>query len=176
MTFYRPVTAWHIPAVAWARSLQELAADGRRGVEGIALWLGTRTDSVGTITHIAFLRGQHVHRSRYLIQVEPSVLNDLTDVASDRCVVLVGQIHSHAPECRTDLSDADRNYGFTVPGYLSVVAPDFVADPTIEIADCGVHIFEPGRGYRQLEADEVRQRVLVVDGLAIDVLHVGEER
>lgn len=175
MSFYHPVTAWHIPASAWAESLKELAADGRHGTEGIALWLGTRADGVARITHVALLRGQHIHRSRYLIQVEPELLNDLTDAAGDCGVVLVGQIHSHAPECRTDLSEADRQYGFSVPGYLSVVAPDFATRARTDVADCGVHIFEPRAGYCRLGVDDVRQRVLLVDNGGFDVFYIGEQ-
>lgn len=176
MSFYHTVSAWHIPAAAWAASLTELAADGRRGTEGIALWLGTRYGGVARISHVALLRGPHVHRSRYLVQVEPELLNDLTDAVCDRGIVLVGQIHSHAPECRTDLSLADRQYGFTVPGYLSMVAPDFASRPRTPVGDCGVHIFEPGAGYRRLSANDVRERVLLVDSAGFDVFHVGEQR
>ncbi|MER3406785.1 MAG: hypothetical protein C4289_17785, partial [Chloroflexota bacterium] len=77
------------------------------------------------ITHVVGLRGPGVIKRPDFLRIEPWLLNDVTDLAIDLGVVLVGQVHTHGPGYGTDLSMTDRTYGIAVPFYISVVAPDY---------------------------------------------------
>src|SRR5438128_2331576 len=119
MSPYSPVNVWLLPREALSLSMNEMAIDGRLGREGVALWLGKRENAVATITHVVALRGRGVSKRFDLLNISAELLNDVTDVAIDLGIMLVGQIHSHAPNFSTDLSPTDRMYGINVPDYLS---------------------------------------------------------
>ena len=175
MTFFAPVNTWRIPEPAFAASLQEMARDGVRGDEGVALWLGRRGGGQAEVTHMVALRGPGVVKRPDQLVIEPALLNDVTDLAVELGVVLVGQIHSHGELYGTDLSHADRTLGIRVPYYLSLVAPDYALRPRTRLEDCGVHVFEPGRGFRRLSVAEVGRRLQAVADASVPVLTVGKE-
>lgn len=173
MKFFPPIQKWSIPVCAWEASLEELAFDGQIGREGIAMWLGRRLAGIASISHVALLRGSGVRKRRYLIEIDAGLVNDLTDAALERNVVLLGQIHSHAPECSTDLSHADRQFGISVPSYLSVVAPEFALRSPTGLADCGFHVFDPPFGFRRLDLAEAEQRFSIVAAPDLETFIVG---
>ena len=173
-SFFPPVDRWHLPQAALDASYREMARDGQAGTEGVALWLGNREASTGRITHVVGLRGPGVLKRRDLLRIEPWLFNDLADLLLELGVCLVGQIHSHPPGCSTDLSPTDREYGIKAPDYLSLVAPDFAARPTACVEDCGVHVFDPGTGYRRMPPDEIAARICVESHIAVPFLIVGE--
>src|SRR6266478_6192945 len=88
------VESWHIPEMAVADSLREMAQDGSQGNEGIVLWLGRRHRDEATVTHLVGLRGPGITRQPDLLIIEPWLLNEVTDVTIELKVALVGQIHS----------------------------------------------------------------------------------
>jgi hypothetical protein len=163
---------WHIPRSAIQHSIGEMAIDGRRGCEGIAMWLGHFQDDTAIVTHIALLRGPGIQKMPYQIVISADLVNDLTDVAIDLNVVLVGQIHSHGPLHGTHLSETDKRYGICSPGYLSVVAPNYAMDLTTEIDQLGFHIFEDG-GWRRLSSSAARNRVVIPEELEVAVVTAG---
>jgi len=110
-----------------------------------------------------------------LLVVSPWLLNEVADVALQLSVSLIGQIHTHGSGYDIDLSRTDRARGIAVPYFLSVVAPDYGLRSDIGIADCGVHVFEPGLGYRRLSTREVEQRVQVVSGSPPPLLLIGQD-
>jgi hypothetical protein len=63
--------------------------------------------------------------------------------------------------------------GITVPGFLSVVAPDYAMRPTTPIADCGVHLFEPPSGWRRMAQVEVTARIVITAGADATLLVAG---
>jgi proteasome lid subunit RPN8/RPN11 len=175
MTFFAPVNTWRIPEPAFAASLQEMAHDGVRGDEGVALWLGRRGAGQAEVTHVVALRGPGVVKRPDQLTIGPALVNDVTDLAIDLGLVLVGQIHSHGELYGTDLSYADRTFGVRVPYYLSLVAPDYALRPRTRLEECGVHVFEPGRGFRRLPVAEVGRRLHLVAAAPAPVLTVGKE-
>ena len=175
MTFFAPVSTWRIPEAALAASLLEMARDGVRGNEGVALWLGRRGGGQAEVTHVVALRGPGVVKRPDQLVIQAALINDVTDLAIELGVVLVGQIHSHGELYGTDLSYADRTLGIRVPYYLSLVAPDYALRPRTRLEDCGVHVFEPGSGFRRLPAAEVGQRLQAVAAAPVPVLTVGKE-
>lgn len=179
-SFFPFVQTWLLPETALSDSLREMAGDGVSGNEGIVLWLGSRRDGLAQVTHLVGLRGPNVIKQPSFLKIQTPLLNDVTDLAIELGVSLIGQIHSHGPslgnrEYATNLSMTDRLYGIRVPYYLSVVAPDYAIDERIGILDCGVHVFEPDQGYRRLSNSEVEQRITVVTRARPPFVIIGEE-
>jgi len=171
--FFPAVDVWHLPRSAFAASLHEMARDGIHGNEGIALWLGRRVGAVATVTHVVCLRGSDVVREPAHLHVGAGTLNDVADIAIEHGVSIVGQIHSHGRDFGVDLSLTDRRYGIAVPHFLSVVAPDYALRSDTTIAECGVHVFEAGKGYRRLDARESAGRLLLTDDVEATILLAG---
>jgi hypothetical protein len=174
-SYFSPIHRWILPESVLADSLTEMAHDGAHQNEGVMLWLGHRKDGQVEVSHLVALRGPGVIRGPYLLQIESVLLNDVADLAIEHGASLVGQIHSHGGGCSTDLSVTDGTYGFAVPYYLSVVAPDYGLRPNTTITDCGVHVFEPVMGYRRLTRQETLDRIYIVPGPHLPLLIVGEE-
>jgi hypothetical protein len=175
MSFFTPISKWCIPATALAQSLREMAQDGVLGNEGVTLWLGHRGDGQADVTHLVALRGPGVVKRPDQLVIQSRLVNEVTDLAIELGLVLVGQIHSHGELYGTDLSYADRNFGIKVPYFLSVVAPDYALRPQTRLDECGVHLFEPGRGFRRLSQSEVVRRFDVVPAAPLPFSTVGEE-
>ena len=172
--FFPPVARWHLPEDVVRGSFAELARDGQQGNEGIALWLGRRRGGDAEVTHLVSLRGPGVRKGPGVLRIEPWLLNAVTDLTTALEVALVGQIHSHGRGW-VDLSPTDRADGIAVPYYLSVIAPWFALRPHTGLADCGVHVFEPGAGWRRLSVSETRTRLQVISGGRVPLITVGEE-
>ncbi len=175
MSFFKPINAWRIPESALVESLREMARDGVLGNEGVAMWLGHRGDGVAEVTHVVVLRGPDLVKRPDQLVIPPSLVNDVTDLAIDNDLVLVGQIHSHGELHGTDLSYADRTFGIKVPFFLSLVAPDYALRPKTRLEDCGVHVYESHDGFRRLTTKEIANRLQIVPGVQVPVLSVGGE-
>jgi hypothetical protein len=152
---------WRLPKAALQSAMAEMALDGARRCEGIALWLGHRYGDVAEITHVVGLRGPGISRRPDYLSISPELLNDVTDAAIELGVFLVGQIHSHPPGAGVGLSPLDQRYGICAPGYLSAVAPNFAARLDTPTSECGFHLFERGAWHR-FGPDECARRVEVV--------------
>jgi proteasome lid subunit RPN8/RPN11 len=175
MSFFTPISTWSIPETALVQSLQEMARDGLLGNEGVALWLGHRANGQADVRHLVTLRGSCVLKRPDQLVIRPQIVNEVTDLAIELGLVLIGQIHSHGGRYGTDLSYADRNFGIKVPYYLSLVAPDYALRPQTRLDECGVHVFEPDRGFRRLTPNEVAGRLVIVCGAPLPLSTVGEE-
>jgi hypothetical protein len=173
MTFFSIPSQWRIPQSAMQLSIQEMAIDGARGCEGVALWLGRYNGDAVSVTHVVALRGAGVRKAPDLLQISADLVNEVTDLAIAHRTTLVGQIHSHGRLFGTDLSWTDKQCGIAVPGFLSVVAPDYGMRPATAIGDCGVHLFEPPAGWRRMGQPEVTELVVVTSGDATPLLVAG---
>jgi hypothetical protein len=170
---YFPCTEiWRIPETVIPDSLAEMAIDGRSGNEGLVLWLGQDREEIAMVTHLVRLRGPLVQKRPDFINIHPSLLNDVADLAIDHRVHLIGQVHTHGPGYGLDLSRTDREYGLQVPHYLSLVAPDYGCT-TAPIHEWGVHVFAEGRGYIRLTTAESRRRLQICAGPCLPFFTVG---
>ena len=174
-TFFPSVEMWRLAEGVLEGSLQEMSNDGVHGNEGVVLWLGRRAQGQAEITYLVGLRGSGITKRSDLLVISSWVLNEVSDIALQLSVSLIGQIHTHGSGYGIDLSRTDRTRGIAVPHFLSVVAPDYGLRSDISIADCGVHVFEPGLGYRRLSLREVEHRVQVVPGSPAPLLLVGQD-
>jgi hypothetical protein len=173
MSYYPQVERWTIPRRALELSREEMASDGRHGDEGIALWLGTKKEGEARITHVTFLRGPAVLKSPANIQVHPELMRAVHEAALDAGVILVGQVHSHSADYGVNLSPSDHAYGFHVPYFLSIVWPNYAQTASTTLADCGVHIFLPEKGYKRLSRLGVARKIALAPRAKVKVLIVG---
>lgn len=172
---FPPVRSWIISKDAFAASMAEMAQDGRRGQEGIVLWLGRRLQGQARVTHLVELRGHGIIKAADYLSIDAWLINEITDFVVENEIALIGQIHSHGPNYGTDLSDSDRRLGIAVPYYLSIVAPDYGLRAQTAVTDCGVHVFEPHFGFRRLPTNEVEGRIHIAVGPSPAILILGEE-
>ena len=170
--FFSETTKWLLPGTVLPDSLMEMAIDGRRGNEGVVLWLGRDKGEIAEVTHLVKLRGPLVTKLPNHIHIESALFNDVADLAIDHSIRLLGQIHSHGPGYSLDLSRTDRVYGLQTPYYLSLVAPDYALSDS-SIVDCGVHVFRPERGYVRLSRAEVSRQINIVPGHHLPFIEVG---
>ena len=80
------------------------------------MWLGRYEDITAIVTHAGILRGAHVRKAPRLLMIDLELINELTDLAIENKLRLIGQIYSHGPDFGTNLSETDRRYGVAVPG------------------------------------------------------------
>ncbi|MBI3894359.1 MAG: hypothetical protein HY313_00360 [Acidobacteria bacterium] len=174
MSLYEKIKHWRMPTNTLSASLQAMAPDGLRGNEGIVMWLGRSASNVATITHLVTF-AEHLLRKRPdFLEIPPSTMSRLTDLAETLEVSLIGQIHSH-PGTFIDLSIPDRRYGISAPYYLSVVAPHYAQRPDTDWRDCGVHQFIPRAGFRRVSNVEVRWRIERLPFANATSISLGEE-
>lgn len=153
------MTAWIFAADLLEVSLRVMRPHGAAGNEGLALWFGIERDSVVLITHLVEPHGPGFSTCPYHISLSLRGMARLTALADELGAPLVGQIHSH-PGRLLDLSDVDERKGIRVPDYLSLVCPHYAQLSTLDVSECGVHVFE-GSAYRRLEPLEIQQRIAV---------------
>jgi proteasome lid subunit RPN8/RPN11 len=149
-----------------------MAIDGCDGNEGIVFWLGQDREDIAEITHLVRLRGPLVVKHPEFVQVHPSLFNEIADIAIAHRLRLIGQVHTHGPDYRLDLSPTDRQYGIKTPSYLSLVAPNY-GRTEVPVHHWGVHIFEEGLGYVRMRPAEAQRRIQVVSGPGLPFLTVG---
>jgi hypothetical protein len=171
--YFPQVDKWSIPESALRYSIQEMAIDGRLGNEGVVLWLGRRCDGNAILTHLIRLRGPGVTKHPDLLLIDSDLMNDVADIAIDLDVQLIGQIHSHGPRHGVNLSATDLQYGIAVPGYLSVVAPDYAMRSGTTFGDCGVHVCDSNSSFRRLAPNELNNRIETVSADSLPFLTVG---
>ena len=151
---------WLLPSNLLQVSIAMMAPRGRAGNEGLALWLGRESDGFARVTHALELRGPGFRSSPLQLSISMLGMSAITDLADEKGVFLLGQVHSH-PGGYIELSDTDRRYGIRIADYLSVVCPHYAQAPATRFADCGVHVFD-GDDYRPLATPEVARRISFV--------------
>lgn len=156
--YFPTVDRWSLSEAVLQTSMAEMSRDGARGSEGVAMWLGRRAQGCATVTHVVALRGCGVIKRPAQLVIQEPVFAAVTEVAIELAVSLIGQIHSHGPGYGVDLSPTDRMYGVAVPYYLSLVAPDYAMRPYTPLTACGVHVLQPGQGFRRLSIPEINTR------------------
>lgn len=160
MAFFNVPKRWRMPLHALQLSFGEMARDGQRSWEGVALWLGRRDGEDAVVTHVVGLRGPGVVKRPDYLFISPELINEVADVASASGTYLLGQIHSHGPGYGVHLSDTDKRFGIAVPGYLSAVAPDYAMRVSTPVADCGFHLYE-NKLWRRLANQELAKRLYI---------------
>ncbi len=174
MNYFPKIDRWHIPEAALAKSVEEMAIDGRDGNEGTCFWLGRRADREAEVSQLVLLRGNGISKKPFNIRISPDLMRQVHEQAERQGLVLLGQIHSHSGRCGVDMSESDHAYGITAPYLLSIICPNFAQDPMTKIVECGVHVCLPARNYVRLSRKQVEQKLMLVPGKGVDTVAVGE--
>lgn len=148
---------WTLPNDLLPTSIEIMRPHGAEGNEGLALWLGTGEDDELSITHVVAVHGSGFVTSPLYLRLSFRAMAELTELTERLGVYLLGQVHSH-PGRLIDLSDLDREQGFRVPDFLSVVCPHYAQRPDTTLSECGLHVYE-GSGYRRLSHTESGRRI-----------------
>lgn len=171
--FYPAIESWVVPLQGWRLAFDEMAQDGRLGNEGTCLWVGSRHGKTAIITDVVVLRGEGIRKHPELITISDDLMHKLANkiAGSARCVI--GQIHSHGIGSSTALSQTDQQYTMRVPGFLSIVAPDY-AQRLVDPEYCGVHVFESGLGFRRMDRREARCKLRLDPKQICGLISIGD--
>lgn len=113
-----------------------LAKPGRDEREALVLWAGSRTsEATFQVTTTLFPPQEATGLDFY---VHPSAVRAVFDRLEEERLVLAGQVHTHPGEAFHSLTD-DAFPLATQVGSLSVVVPDFAANPLDDLSECAVY-------------------------------------
>lgn len=139
MTTLLDVTRVNVPRRVVERVQVHLRERGALGVEGVALWAGTRNGSVFDVRE-GVIPAQTAYRTDtgLLYWVDSDELHRVNLWLHEHALTLVAQVHSHPGAAYH--SDTDDAYPIvTKLGSLSVVVPDF-ARRAFRLADIAVYV------------------------------------
>lgn len=173
MALYDKMEGWDLPQAVVEWSFAEMRRRGEDGAEGIAFWAGRAEGAIARVSHAFIVRGRHVLCRRGILELESSLVNDLTDEVLTRGLYLIGQVHSHPPGASVRMSDTDQRYGIVAPSYLSVIVPDFAGGEWQKRSTWGVHVYGPARRWRTLPTTEALQRIAISEREA-ELVTIGE--
>jgi hypothetical protein len=144
---------YDLPQHALDESRAFLYTRGLVGCEGTGLWVGRQEGSFVTITRL-FVPEQ------ICVRTEEGVAVYLTEKAHYTLTDNLGEnerfyarIHSHPTRAYHSEVD-DANAVISHQGAISIVVPDFAAEP-IDLARCAVYRLEHGRGWLRLRPDDI---------------------
>lgn len=160
----------HVPSAVAVDTNDHLAAMGRKGVEGMALWVGKENESLFDVSQV-YIPKQHGTRGDHglLVSVPLEELQRLNVWLYRNNLRLIAQIHSHPTEAYH--SEVDDRYAIaTRLGSFSIVVPDFAVRP-FNISQCAVYRLSPSRW--RLFSDRLKWRRLSA-AEAVATIHVVE--
>lgn len=132
---FQLLTSVVVPAQCVQETHEHLRSVGSRGLEGLALWAGRRTDESFHVEQaiIPLQRGVRSVNGVY-VEIGPQELHRMNVWLFERKLSLIAQIHSHPTEAYH--SDTDDAYALvTKAGAISIVVPDF-ARQTFSLTSC----------------------------------------
>jgi proteasome lid subunit RPN8/RPN11 len=114
-----------LPAGVGRAIAVEVGCYGALGVETGGFLLAP--EGTGSVSAVAFAGTRGIIRHRLRLQISEIALDQLFGFAEQHSFWVPAQFHSHAGEAF--LSQADREYGLRVPGFISAVIPGFAGPP-----------------------------------------------
>ena len=127
---------------------------GTRGMEGFAIWAGTREGSIFQVSQTVIPAQRGVRSaSGVCVTIGPEELHRLNVWLYENKLAVVAQIHSHPG--RAYHSETDDTFPIaTAIGCLSLVIPDFATQP-FSLARCAVYRLSPAGRWREVPAADV---------------------
>jgi hypothetical protein len=141
---FTAVTGIALPSDRAAETQRHLRASGKRGLEGMALWVGTVDGQAARITEVIIPK-QEGHRTEHglAVSVPGDELHRINVYLYKTKQRLIAQVHSHPTEAFHSAMD-DRYAVATALGSFSVVVPDF-ATGAFEIGEFATYRLLTGR-------------------------------
>jgi JAB domain-containing protein similar to deubiquitination enzymes len=137
MTGFAEVRSVRVPRHCIERMQSHLAAVGRKGLEGMAFWVGTHQNEIFEVRETIIPQQRGTRTAHGLaVTVAGEELHRLNLWLFRNKLRLIAQIHSHPTDAYH--SDTDDQYAIaTTVGCLSLVVPNFAAKPFHPL-DCSV--------------------------------------
>jgi Prokaryotic homologs of the JAB domain len=135
---------------------------GARGLEGFALWAGTRGGDSFQVSHTVIPEQRGVRSaSGVCVTIGPEELHRLNVWLYENKLAVVAQLHSHPG--RAYHSDTDDAFPIaTAAGCLSLVIPDFASQP-FALARCAVYRLSTTGRWLEVPAAEVPRLIEITD-------------
>jgi hypothetical protein len=134
---------------------------GVQGHEGFALWAGTLA---GSDAYVATLVVPPATTDAWHGQITPETTAAVLTALDERDLVPVIQLHSHARRAFLSETDAIRPL-VAVPGFISVVIPDFGFVDLTDVGLWSAHEYESRGRWRELDRRERTRRFIIDDSV-----------
>lgn len=132
------------------------------GVETGCYWFGVDIGLWQVVTTLAVAK---LFQGPGGFRVEPKSMRRLAKTMSEQRLENLAQIHTHPSDWVGHSAFDDAHAYSTRPGSLSIVWPNYGLALGHDLADIGVHEYDAD-GWRELNQDQIRRRLLVVDSVA----------
>ena len=150
-------TCFEVTADIIEQTTRLLVEPGLAGLEGCAVWVGTITPEVATITRV--YRPEQVSvatEAGLTVEVTEAGLSTLiTSLDGDEAVI--ARLHTHGTNDIGHSPVDDANLLVSHPGAVSIVVPWFAING-IRLPRCGVHILAHDHRWRRLSNAEIGRR------------------
>ena len=135
-----------------------LKATGKRNLEGVALWAGSEEGDAFVVKYsIIPKQNSYNLEDGLLYNVDGEELYKLGVWLHENKMKLIAQIHTHPGAAYH--SETDDAYPIvTKEGSLSIVIPDFAANP-MSIHEWAIYRLLPGKGWYPLNEDEIESLI-----------------
>ncbi len=150
-----------IPSLIVDHTELVLRQAGVQGKEGFALWAGTLS---GGDAHVATLVVPRSSAGPVHGEIRAATTSHVLNALDQRDLVPVLQLHTHPRKAFLSDTDAIRPL-VAVPGFISVVLPDFGFVDLADISLWSAHEFAGPRRWREMGSDERRRRFVIDDSL-----------
>ena len=158
----RDVDRVDVPRRCAEAAQQHLRAVGRRGYEGMALWVGKRLGSVFVVEETIIPKQQgHQTPLGVYVEVGGDELHRINVWLYEHEMELIAQLHSHPTDAYHSSTDDEFPIATTV-GSVSIVLPNYAVDP-FAVGNCAVYRLSQDNVWEELTQDE-----------AVDLIHVIE--
>lgn len=150
-----------VPVSVVEKTIKNLRYAGRRGVEGIVLWVGIAVGSLFEVKDMIYpIQSGLETPEGLLVVVEANELHRINKWLFDHKMVAIAQLHSHPGEAYHSITD-DTFPIVTTLGGLSIVVPDF-ASKQFQLNTCAVYRLSPS-GWIKLEKKRVESLIGAVE-------------
>lgn len=150
-----------IPSLIIDHTELVLRTAGVHGDEGFAIWAGTLS---GGNAYIATLVVPRTEECSAHNEISAATTANVLRALDERDLVPVIQLHSHPRRAYLSEVDAIRPL-VALPGFLSVIIPDFGFRNLADVALWSAHEYEGPGQWRQLDTNELRRRFIIDDSV-----------
>ena len=128
-----------------------LQGEGRNFREGLVYWLGWYSEESCIVNSVLVPRGSNSYGRVSVSTEEMARINTALHRAD---LLLVAQIHTHPGDHGHSAGD-DGNAVSSLPGFLSIVVPNFAQTERLILTESYVHRYQSAGRWRCLKPDEV---------------------
>lgn len=151
----------YIPSLVIDHTELVLRQAGSCGEEGFVLWAGTLAAGHA---HVSSLVVPSINAGARHGEVSADTTARLLNGLDERDLVAIAQLHTHPREAFLSPTDRIRPL-VAIPGFLSIVIPNFGFVDLADIAMWSAHEFGGGHSWRDLDHAEQARRFIIDDSV-----------